>query len=291
MSGLQVGVEVAPSRREWVTAAARFFSTHARPVRLWATFAAGSVLIMILADWIASRVGNDSLREAGAHRLEVYAAGLESELAKYEYFAVLRNPLDTDFVQGVNERLERLNQIAGTAALYILDRKGLAIAASNWNEEASFVGMDLSYRPYFWDAMERGEGRFYAIGTTSGLPGFYFSRALGDGDGVLGVGALKVSLDHLEHAWGGSSDVVLATDANGVIFLASNSIWKFRVVDKLSDEASERIRASRQYWNVTLTPLKVVVQNELPDGAKLVTVNVPGVERQSGPDYLELKRP
>src|SRR6266480_3503299 len=85
MSGLQVGVEVVPSCREWVTAAARFFSTHARPVRLWATFAAGCVLIMILADWIASRVGNDSLREAGAHRLEIYAAGLKSELAKYEY--------------------------------------------------------------------------------------------------------------------------------------------------------------------------------------------------------------
>lgn len=302
MSGLQAGVEAVPSRPEWVTAAARFFARHVRPVWLWATFAASSVLIMIVADWIANRVGNDSLREAGAHRLEVYAAGLESELAKYEYLpglltlerdvlALLRNPLEADLVQGVNERLERLNQIAGTAALYILDRKGLAIAASNWNEEASFVGMDLSYRPYFWDAMERGEGRFYAIGTTSGVPGFYFSRALRDGDGVIGVGALKFSLDHLEHAWAGSSDVVLATDANGVIFLASNSIWKFRVVDKLSDEASERIRASRQYWNVTLTPLTVMVESELPDGAKLVTVNLPEVERQSGPDYLELKRP
>jgi len=127
-----------------------FFSTHVRPVRLWTTFAAGSVLIMIVADWTASRVGNDRLHEAGAHRLEVYAAGLESELAKYEYlpglvtlerdvFALLRNPLGADLVQGVNERLERLNQIAGTAALYILDRKGLAIAASNWNEEASSV--------------------------------------------------------------------------------------------------------------------------------------------------------
>jgi two-component system C4-dicarboxylate transport sensor histidine kinase DctB len=174
--------------------------------------------------------------------------------------------------------------------LYILDRKGLAIAASNWNEEASFVGMDLSYRPYFWDAMERGEGRFYAIGTTSGLPGFYFSRALRDGDQVLGVGALKVSLDRLERAWAGSSDVVLATDANGVIFLASNSAWKFGIVDRLSDEASERIRASRQYWNVPLKPLKFMVRSELPDGTKLVTVDVQGVERQSGSDYLELKR-
>ena len=56
-----------------------------------------------------------------------------------DVLALLRNPLSADVVQGVNERLERLNQIAGTAALYILDRKGLAIAARNWNEEASSV--------------------------------------------------------------------------------------------------------------------------------------------------------
>jgi integrase len=37
--------------------------------------------------------------------------------------------------------------------------------------------------------------------------------------------------------------------------------------------------------------LNITVQNELPDGAKLVTFNLPGVERQSGPDYLELTRP
>jgi C4-dicarboxylate-specific signal transduction histidine kinase len=98
----------------------------------------------------------------------------------------------------------------------------------------------------------------------SAFPASISPRALRDGDEVLGVGALNVSLDHVEHAWGGTSDVVLATDANGVIFPTSNSIWKFRVVDKLSDEASERIRASRQYWNVTLTPSRSWFRTNCP---------------------------
>jgi C4-dicarboxylate-specific signal transduction histidine kinase len=170
-----------------------------------------------------------------------------------------------------------------------MDRKGVAIAASNWNEEASFVGMDLSYRPYFGEAIDRGEGRFYAIGTTSGVPGFYFSRALRDGDELLGVAALKVSLDRLEQAWAGSTDVVLAIDANGIVFLASDAAWKFRAIGGLSEQAAGRIRASRQYWNVELQPLKIEAKSKLAGGARLIGVEAPGLGRQ--PDYLELTEP
>jgi two-component system C4-dicarboxylate transport sensor histidine kinase DctB len=281
-------------------AAARLLLNHARPLWLWLGYAGGVALIIVLADWLAAEVGRERLRESGAHRLEVYAAGLRSELAKYEYLpglltlegdvlTLLRNPGDAEFGRVMNERLEEINHVAGTTALYIMDRKGVAIAASNWNEEASFVGMDLSYRPYFWDAIDRGEGRFYAIGTTSGVPGFYFSRALRDGDEVLGVAALKVSLDRLEKTWAGSSDVVLAIDANGIVFLASDTAWKFRTVGGLSDQAAERIRATRQYWNVMLRPLKIEVKGNVPGGARLIEVDAPGLARQ--PDYLELTQP
>jgi two-component system C4-dicarboxylate transport sensor histidine kinase DctB len=295
MAGLESRVEPLPSRPGWTLA--RLLSDYVRPVWLWLGFAAAVVLIVALGDWLAGQIGRQRLHEAGMHRLEVYAAGLRSELAKYEYLPglltlehdvsrVLRNPGDADLIRTANERLEHINRIAGTAALYILDRNGVAIAASNWNEEASFVGMDLSYRPYFWDAIERGEGRFYAIGTTSGRPGFYFSRALREGSELLGVGALKVSLDHLERAWAGSSDVVLAVDANGIIFLASDPAWKFRTTAPLSEQATGRIRVSRQYWNVTLQPLNVTVRSTLPGHARLIEVAAPDLARQ--PDYLEL---
>ena len=175
--------------------------------------------------------------------------------------------------------------------LYILDNKGTALASSNWNEEASFVGVDLSYRPYFQDAMQRGSGRFYAIGTTSGAPGFFFARALRDGERKLGVGALKVSIDHLEQTWAGSTDVVLAADANGVIFLSSNPEWRFHTLGPLPPAAAQRIETTRQYWNVQLTPLRIETRKVLSDGARAVTVNASEGGQQTDLDYLELRQP
>jgi two-component system, NtrC family, C4-dicarboxylate transport sensor histidine kinase DctB len=297
MARLESDLEPFASRPGWSLSLGRQFTGNARPFWPWLGFAAAVAAIIFLADWFAGQVGQQRLRDSGAHRLEIYAAGLRSELAKYEYLPglltlerdvmmALRDPGDGAQVDVVNKRLEEINRIAGTAALYVLDRKGVAVAASNWNEEASFVGMDLSYRPYFHDAIGRGEGRFYAIGTTSGLPGFYFARALRDGGQLLGVGALKVSLDHLERAWAGSSDIVLAIDANGVVFLASDAAWKFHTIGRLSDDATERIRASRQYWNVLLRPLDVKSKVALPTDARSVDVGAADAARRS--DYLEL---
>ena len=272
-----------------------------RQILFWIGFATIAAAILISTYLAADRIGHQRLRQEGSHRLELYAAALESELAKYEYLpdlltlerdiiSLLRNPADSTLVRAANERLEGINRASRTAVLYILDDKGLTLASSNWNEEASFVGVDLSYRPYFQEAMRRGSGRFYAIGTTSGIPGFFFARALSDGERTLGVGALKVSIDHLEQTWAGSTDVVLAADANGVIFLSSNPHWRFRTLGPLPAAAAQRIATTRQYWNMQLTPLRVEVEKVLPDGARAVTVDANEGEWQPNSNYLELRQ-
>jgi two-component system, NtrC family, C4-dicarboxylate transport sensor histidine kinase DctB len=272
-----------------------------RQIWFWVGFAAIAAAILISTYLAADRLGHERLRQEGLHRLELYAVALESELAKYEYLPdlltlerdvilLLQNPRDETLVRAVNERLEGINRATHTAVLYILDNNGIALASSNWNEEASFVGVDLSYRPYFQEAMQRGSGRFYAIGTTSGAPGFFFARALSDGERTLGVGALKVSINHLEQTWAGSTDVVLAADANGVIFLSSNPEWRFHTLGPLPPAAAQRIETTRQYWNVQLTPLRVEVKKVLADGARAVTVAANEEGRQDS-DYLELRQP
>jgi two-component system, NtrC family, C4-dicarboxylate transport sensor histidine kinase DctB len=274
----------------------------ARQIWFWIGFAAIAAAILVSTYLAADRLGHERLRQEGSHRLELYAAALESELAKYEYLpdlltlerdiiSLLRNPADPTLVRAANERLEGINRASRTAVLYILDDKGTALASSNWNEEASFIGVDLSYRPYFQEAMRRGRGRFYAIGTTSGVPGFFFARALRDGERTLGVGALKVSIDHLEQTWAGSTDVVLAADANGVIFLSSNPQWRFHTLGPLPFAVAQGITATRQYWNMQLTPLRVDVKKVLAAGARAVSVNAPEGGWQPNSDYLELRQP
>ena len=141
------------------------------PPRLspWAWVAVlGSAAAALGIAWTsAERIGIERLHDTGTHKLDLYAASLESALAKYDYLpgvvalrqevvGLLRTPAAPGLQQSVNRYLSEVNTEAHSAVLYVLDTRGLTLAASNWNEEASFVGMDLSYRPYFHDAVEHG---------------------------------------------------------------------------------------------------------------------------------------
>lgn len=57
--------------------------------------------------------------------------------------------------------------------VYLIDSQGLTVAASNWQQPNSFVGQDLSVRPYFTQAMARQSGRYYAVGLSSNKRGYY----------------------------------------------------------------------------------------------------------------------
>ena len=57
--------------------------------------------------------------------------------------------------------------------LYLLDRNGETIAASNWRDWSSFVGNNYAFRPYFRDAVANGSGRYFAVGVTTGIPGYF----------------------------------------------------------------------------------------------------------------------
>src|SRR5205823_3550629 len=141
------------------------------PVWVWAGALCVAGIAIGIA-WIAAeRIGIERLHGAGTHKLDLYAASLESALGKYEYLpgvvalrtdviALLRNPADVDLQQGVNLYLAEVNAQAQSSVLYVLDTSGRTLACSNCNEVAIYVGMELGYRPYVRDAVDRGTGRF-----------------------------------------------------------------------------------------------------------------------------------
>jgi two-component system C4-dicarboxylate transport sensor histidine kinase DctB len=232
----------------------------------------------------SERVGIGGLSQSTLSRFDIYAASLESELAKYEYLpsitelnedviALLRNPANPALRTSVNLHLQQVNKLARSTAIYILDLKGVALAASNWNQPDSFVGMDLSYRPYFQTAIEGKPGRFYGLGTTSGEPGYYIANPIVRGDRILGVAVLKVSLDKLEDAWTPGAEIVMVADADGVVFLTSVPDWKFRTLAPLPPDTRSRLQATRQYEGQSLDLLGLVETKTLADGARIVSVS------------------
>jgi len=181
---------------------------------------------------------------------------------------------DSDVSRKVDHFLKALNRETGTSELYVLNLDGKVVAASNWDEEISFIGIDLSYRPYFQDALRTGIGRLYGIGTTTGEPGYYFAQAIvGDNGKPLGVATVKVSLDRLESPWAkGPGPSAMVVDSDGVVILASEPEWKYRTLAPLSADTIRRIQASRQFERVSLTPLDIRTERELDDGVRIISL-------------------
>ena len=52
---------------------------------------------------------------------------------------------------------------SGAAFVCLMDEGGTTLAASNWREPLSFVGVNYGYRPYFRGAVEGRETIFFAV--------------------------------------------------------------------------------------------------------------------------------
>ncbi|MGN7806568.1 sensor histidine kinase [Ensifer sp. 22460] len=233
---------------------------------------------------VSENLGLAELQRTGTQRLEVYATSLNRQIDKYAYFPATlgleRDVIDLvargkPLTDTVNRYLEQLNHRAGTLSIYLLDRQGHVVAASNWNRSDSFIGEDLSYRSYFTDGMRGRPGRLFGIGITRGEPGYYLSSPLLANGEVVGVAVVKVSLEQLEQSWATVEVPVIVTDQNGVVILASVSSWKFTTLRPLPDQERRRLERSLQYNARPLPSLGLTREEAFDENAVLVRLAPP----------------
>src|SRR5690606_39889107 len=94
----------------------------------------------------------------------------------------------------VSDYLKIVRSRSGADELYVVDLVGDTLAASNWDEEGSFVGHNYAFRPYFTQAIAQGSGRFYAVGVTTGRPGYFLSSRVEHQGQTIGVVVAKVDM-------------------------------------------------------------------------------------------------
>lgn len=241
---------------------------------------------------IAQQLGITDLQATGLHRLDLYTASLDREIGKYAFLpgtlGLERDVLElldrgerSKLAPQVNAYLEQLNERAGTLAIYVIDAAGHVVAASNWRRADSFVGEDLSFRPYFREAVNNGTGRFFGIGTTRGEPGYYLASTLADASRTLGVAVIKVSLEQLEKTWSTVEAPVMVSDENGVVILGSVADWKFTTLRPLDERTRSAFDQTQQYNRRALKPLGLKEIAELEHGARLVSIAKEGPEMVS----------
>jgi two-component system C4-dicarboxylate transport sensor histidine kinase DctB len=154
-------------------------------------------------------------------------------------------------LQAANAYLETVAVHSDADVLFLIDAEGDTIAASNWNLPGSFVGQNYAFRPYFQQAMAKGDGQFYAIGVTTGVPGFFLASRV-EAAGALGVLVVKLDLRPLQETWRAADADVALTDESGVVFLSARPEWQYRALTQLEPEILTWLSASRAYEGVAL---------------------------------------
>ncbi|KKB84362.1 hypothetical protein VW29_10350 [Devosia limi DSM 17137] len=234
-------------------------------------------LLSIAVWWVALENGKARVGAQLQDRLTITLRSVESEVERFRYLAgVVGEDSRIDAMlagapAGIERRtnlyLQSVRERSGADEIYLLDLSGTTLAASNWNEAGSFVGINYSFRPYFSDAITRGEGRYYAVGVTTGKPGYFLSaRVDGDG-GPLGVVVVKVDMSPLEEAWMQTAELTGLADQAGVIFLTGRPDWKYRPLRVLSRDGAAAIIAERRYDNIDVTQLDPLVPPDADPGS------------------------
>ena len=226
-----------------------------------------------------------ALHEGSERRLAAVSAALFAPIDKYSYLTdtvahypllaqALGTPPDAALVSQANELLKRVNDSAKSAVIYVLNTQGVVIASSNWQAPGSFIGQDYSFRPYFRDALKNRSGRFYGMGTTSHLPGYYFSSAIIRDQVTVGVVVAKIDRTTANSGWNSRDDVAV-TDANGVIILSSRSDWRYRPNRPLSETTRAQLQRTHQYDDVLKPALASSVSADLGNGEQVLRITTP----------------
>ncbi len=232
----------------------------------------GTLAVFALAIWGFSQMamrhylGTGYQRAEAVLRLTVNA--LDADLSRYEVVPqlvadldlirqLIEHPQDQALRTETNLWLARQNAVVQSSDIYLILSDGETIAASNYDKPLSFIGQNFSYRPYWIEAMEGRPARFYGVGTTSGVRGYFFSAPVRDQNGRIGgVVAVKVDVDRIEASWNGSEDRVLVSDPEGIAFLSTEPDWLYRSLSALTPDRLRKTEESRRYAEAPLGELR-----------------------------------
>lgn len=238
----------------------------------WISALALAAGLVLAAYWFGARNAFEAIHLSSERQLQIIALDLEAVLDRYDTlpYAIAHLPLASQalaaptrgaLISELNGTLQDLQRQAKVAAIYLMDQDGKTIASSNWDTPTSFMGQNFKFRPYFQEAIQGKPGYFYAIGSTTHIPGYFISQAvypLGTKRGVgtpAGVIAVKIMLDAFENTWSSNDDPIVLADRQGIVFLSNRSDWNYHSLRVLEPSVQQGIGQTLQYLDKKITPI------------------------------------
>ena len=262
----------------------------------------GLVVIMWQAAQVAREQALQTLVREAENELRLSASGLEGHLTRHHYLPQLlasrdevRRFLASQEQQSpmpLNLLLDQFRATAGVSDIYLLDANADTLAASNWHRPNTFIGQNYAFRSNYQDAIEGGQGRFYGLGVQSLERGYYFSAPvwlddIGADSSPSGVMVVKVLLDTVEESWAAQDAVLMVTDKDDIVFMASHPELRMTAMQQLSEQERQALLTTRRYADEPLSPAGIEVMEARPDGSRLIQFNQGPLANEG---YLTLAR-
>ncbi|MEZ8720519.1 ATP-binding protein [Vibrio pomeroyi] len=224
-----------------------------------------SLLMIVGGHWVWN-TSHQSLLNDHQSNLDRFSVHVASQLDKFahipellskdkELIDALHSPSNSAQIELTNRYLEHVNTVIQASDTYLLDSIGTTIAASNWNLKHSFVGRNFAFRPYYQQAIQGHEKQYFALGSTSGKRGYYYSYPVSYAAEIIGVIVVKMDLSLIEASWQGKQSFFVADDKDQIIFMSSNPEWLFKSLQPLDAAQQTRIRENQQYLDTQIESL------------------------------------
>jgi two-component system C4-dicarboxylate transport sensor histidine kinase DctB len=208
----------------------------------WVRLALGLVIlvalgVVLVTNRLMSERYTEATRNRADLRLAFYSGNILSELQRTSIVPLLLSgdpaiarALETEDFTGTTSRLIGVQGEINAASILLLDRNGIARGSTNRN----VLGTNHRARAYFLAASRSVDTVF----TTSEAPGggydFTYSRAITSGGRLLGVIVVATDLSKFERAWSGLQDVVVLTDSENKVILATEPRWHGMSLDEVT---------------------------------------------------------
>lgn len=237
----------------------------------------GFIISIKTTQFFGLRIAYEELNKQSNSHLNHLIFYIESTLGRYEKIPdvlskhpllqqVLNNPNDGNR-ERLNLLLEEIGGVTQASDIYLIDKTGLTLASSNWQTEHTFIGMDFSFRPYFQEAIKGKSARYYAVGLSSNKRGYYFASPITNKGEVIGVIAVKTSIDEIENQHKKSVGDIdynfLIVAPDDVIFISDKSEWRLKTIGSIGDQKTKQLKSSPRYSGREIEMLDVKVKKSL----------------------------
>lgn len=221
---------------------------------------------------ITRKTAIDNLHNEGISIANTQASELRSELQKFLLVPLIlsENPdvtqaLNTptpSYTLRLNRKLKSLSTQTGATYIFAVDNSGTTIASSNYKDADSFVGRDYKFRPYFKQAMRKGQAQYYAKGETTGRPGLFLAGRISNNSEPLGAIVLKVEFDGISESLRHHSANSFVVDENGIILFSGDKSLNFKTLAPLTEDQKKEILDAKQFGTKPLESSEIDLDNK-----------------------------